>query len=470
MPSTDWTRRRLNLCLVALVLLATAAAAIGTTVRATYGAQTTADEPQYLLSALSLAEDRDLDIADELRDERWRDFHEAPLPQQTKPLDDGRHISPHDPLLPVLLAAPMAAGGWVAAKLTMAALAGLLAAATAWLAIRRFGVSPPVGLAVTSVFFLSVPLAPYGTQIYPEIPAALATVLGVAALTSPLDRRHRVLLGAAVVALPWLAIKYAPVAAALAVVGLVRLVQSGRRRQVGMLTGALAIAGVLFVGVHLAIWGGLTAYASGDHFVGGEFTAVGSSPNYPGRARRLVGLLIDREFGIAAWQPAWLLGVPAVALLTRRPPPHWPALAAPIVTAWFNATFVALTMHGYWFPGRQIVVALPLVVVALALAADRCRVMLAATGVLGVLGIASYGWLVRDGLGRTITWVVDFPAVGDPWYRWWSTLLPAYRTMPPGTWLRHGAWLAVLAALVLLALGLRHRTGSGTGRRARGRT
>jgi hypothetical protein len=33
--------------------------------RATYGARVTADEPQYLLSAISLAEDRDLDIADE---------------------------------------------------------------------------------------------------------------------------------------------------------------------------------------------------------------------------------------------------------------------------------------------------------------------------------------------------------------------------------------------------------------------
>ena len=464
MPSTDWTRRRLNLCLLAVGVLAAVTAALGTTVRATYGAQTTADEPQYLLSALSLAEDGDLDIADELRDQRWRDFHEAQLPEQTKPLAGGRRISPHDPLLPVLLAVPMAAGGWVAAKLAMALLAGVLAAATAWLAVRRFGARPPIALAVTALFSASVPLAPYGTQIYPEIPAALAAVLGVAALASPLDRRNRLLLAAAVVALPWLAIKYAPVAAALAGVGLVRLVQSGRSRQAGILAGGLAVAGAVFVAAHLAIWGGLTAYASGDHFVGGEFTAVGSSPNYPGRARRLVGLLIDREFGIAAWQPAWLVAVPAIALLARRPPPHWPALAAPLTAAWLNATFVALTMHGYWFPGRQVVVVLPLVVVALALAADRSRVLLVATGALGVLGIASYGWLVRDGLRRAITWVVDFPQVGDPWYRWWSELLPAYRTMPPGTWGRHGAWLAVLAVSVLLAFGLRHRPGRGTRR------
>src|SRR5688500_8994649 len=122
MPSTDWTQGRLRLCLLALAVVATAAAATATTVRATHGPQTTPDEPQYLLSALSLAEDGNLDIADELREERWRDFHEAQLPEQTKPLPDGRRVSPHDPLLPVLLAVPMALGGWVGAKLAMAVL------------------------------------------------------------------------------------------------------------------------------------------------------------------------------------------------------------------------------------------------------------------------------------------------------------------------------------------------------------
>ena len=65
--------------------------------------RTTADEPQYLLTAISLAEDRDLDIADELADGRWRSFHALALPEQTERLADGRRLSPHDPLLPLLL-------------------------------------------------------------------------------------------------------------------------------------------------------------------------------------------------------------------------------------------------------------------------------------------------------------------------------------------------------------------------------
>ena len=88
--------------------------------RATYGAKISVDEPQYLLTALSIAEDRDLDISDELAEERYLPFHEIPLNQQTIDLnEDGQRISPHDPLLPLVLSIPMGIGGWVAAKITL---------------------------------------------------------------------------------------------------------------------------------------------------------------------------------------------------------------------------------------------------------------------------------------------------------------------------------------------------------------
>lgn len=102
---------RLRWWLVALALGVTVWTAIAVPARATYGGRTTADEPQYLLSAISLGEDLDLDISDELRDERWRDFHTAELPVQTEPNADSRAVSPHDPLLPALLAVPVLVGG-----------------------------------------------------------------------------------------------------------------------------------------------------------------------------------------------------------------------------------------------------------------------------------------------------------------------------------------------------------------------
>ena len=47
--------------------------------RATYGAKISVDEPQYLLTALSIAEDQDLDISDELEEQRYLPFHEILL-------------------------------------------------------------------------------------------------------------------------------------------------------------------------------------------------------------------------------------------------------------------------------------------------------------------------------------------------------------------------------------------------------
>ena len=358
------TPLRWAMALVAVLAFAAAAAGIGS--RASYAAQTTADEPHYLLTALSLAHDGDLDVRDEFAAQEYRPFHEIALAPQARPLADGSLIEPHDPLLPAVLALPAAAGGWVLAKLTLAAVAAALAALLVWIAVRRFAVPVVAGSAVVGVFALSPPLASYGSQVYPELPAALAVAAAIAALTGPLRRGGLATLAIVVVALPWLSVKYAPVAAVLALVGLWLLARDGRRRVALALAGGLAAAGVAYLVGHQVLYGGVTPYAAGSHFVDGELTVVGSDPDYFGRSRRLVGLLVDRDFGLAAWQPAWLLIVPAIAVLLARRPRGWQSLALPLGAGWLVATFVALTMQGWWFPGRQVVVVLPAAVLAIA--------------------------------------------------------------------------------------------------------
>lgn len=440
---------RLRVAIVAVGLLAATAAAAGVGVRASRGGQVTGDEPQYLLTALSLAEDGDLDIADELRAQRWRAFHEAPLPEQTKPLPGGRRVSPHDPLLPLLLAAPTGLGGWVGAKLALAALAGLLAALTCWTAVRRFDVPAGVAAVVVGLFFASAPLAVYGTQVYPELPAALAVTAAAAALTAPLRGRSTAAVALAVIALPWLSVKYVPLAAAVAGVALARL--RSRPRVAAAFTAALLLAGVVFLAAHQAWYGGWTAYASGDHFVGGEFTAVGTRPDLLGRSRRLLGLLVDDTFGLAAWQPAWLLVVPALALFLRDAPRRAAPVAVPLAVGWLVATFLALTMHGWWFPGRQVVAVLPLGVVAVAWWAARSRAALLGVAVLGAWGVWSYAWLLGAGIRGEVTWAVHFFDTPDPLYRLWRHALPRYLDVTPRTWALHAAWLVTLAAAALAA-------------------
>jgi hypothetical protein len=468
---------RLGLALAVVGLLAFAAAAAGIVVPATHGTRTTADEPQYLLTAISLAEDHDLDIADELADGRWRPFHALPLPEQTEPLAGGRRLSPHDPLLPLLLAGPVAAGGWVGAKLAMAVMAGLLAALALWTAARRLGVPVAAATLAVGVFACSPPLAVYGSQIYPELPAALAVLAAVAALLPPasaagpaqaegpttpagpetLSRAATLVVGGAVVALPWLGVKYAPVAATLALVACWRLARAGRGRRALVLAGTLALAGVAFLVLHRWWYGGWTPYAAGDHFVGGELSVVGTRPDYLGRSRRLVGLLVDRGFGLAAWQPAWLLAVPAVAALARRRPGGWAAVAAPLAAGWLVATFVALTMHGWWFGGRQVVVVLPLAVLAVAWWTGpdpRRRRLLAVAGGVGVL---AQPWLVVEGAAGRVTWAVDPWATTDPLYRAWRLVLPDYLAMTWWAWVLHVAWLVALAAWAAVAAGAGQR-------------
>jgi hypothetical protein len=430
--------------LAAVGLVVAAWSALGIAAPASRGGHVTADEPQYLLTAISLGEDRSLDVSDELAARRYEPFHRAPLSRQTEARADGREVSPHDPLLPALLAVPMLAAGWVGAKVALALMAGALAVAMMWIAVVRFEVSTRVAVFAVLAFSAAAPLAVYGTQVYPELPAALAVTLAIAAITGRLDRRGLALAGACVVALPWLAVKYVPVALALAVCTL------ARRRSLAFALGLVA-AGAVFAAAHLQWYGGLTPYASGDHFVDGEFTAVGTRPDYLGRSIRLVGLLFDRDFGLAAWQPAFLLAVPAAAALVRRRPAGWWVLTAPLAAGWLTATFVALTMHGWWWPGRQTVVVLPCVVLAVAWWAGTQPAVERVLVALGVLGASIYAWVVAQAAFGNLTLVVGFESTTHPLARAWRAVLPDYRDLTPRDWALHVSWLlaiAVTAAVV----------------------
>ena len=439
---------RLVWACVAAGLIAAGAAFAGIDVRATYGARVSGDEPQYLITAMSLGDDGDLDVSDEIAAEEWRAFHEVPLDRQTQPLAGGREVSPHDPLLPALLSVPVLIGGWWGAKAMLAVLAGVLAALLVWVAVRRFGVRPGVAAVTVSIFGASAPIAVYGSQVYPELPAGLAVAIAVALLSGPLGRAAVAGTGVSLVALPWLSVKYAPVAAVIALWLILRLWRAPRRRaDMGAVVAGLSLAALAFAVAHWEWYGGWTAYATGDHFVDGEFGVVGLEPDFAGRSRRLIGLLVDRNFGIAAWQPAWLLAVPAVAAMVRARPPFWAWLTGVVAAGWLGATFIALTMHGWWWPGRQIVLVLPVLVLVVAWWADSARRHFVALALFGALGTATYLWLVVEGSLVHITWIVDFFETTNPFYRAWRYVLPDYMNMSTTMWVLHGAWIAVFVVL-----------------------
>ena len=83
-----------------------------------------------------------------------------------------------------------------------------------------------------------------------------------------------------------------------------------------------------------------------------------------------------------------------------------------LAAGWLNATYVALTMHGFWVPGRQIVIVLPIAAVALALLADRSRAWTWAVAGLGALGAVNWVWLAVEASTDRRTLIVDFGATG----------------------------------------------------------
>jgi hypothetical protein len=457
MPSERWWW-----LVAALVagLLAAGASAWALPARSTYGAKAAVDEPHYLLTAISLAEDGDLDVDDELDAERWRAFHDSRLPQQAEPLPDGRRVSPHDPLQSVLLAGPYAWGGLTGARLAQAALNGLVALALVHLLVRRLEVSAPLAGAAAAMAGVSLPLVVYGHQLYPETAAALAVVVGVDAALGPPRRWRSLGVVLAVIALPWLSVKYVPTAAVLAGLHLWWRWRDGDRRGAGALVAVYALAAATYAWGHLAWYGGLTVYAAGDFFVdnGGQLSVLGTRPNPLGRTPRLVGLLVDRGFGIASWQPAWLALVPALGAALRRRGRADVLLAALVLTAWAGATWVAVTMHGWWAPGRQVVHVLPLAVALvvrwLPQAGRAARVVTAAAAALGVWTSLALLTAARDG---ALTLVVDFGALTHPWRDLWVRALPDQLARPPGTWPLTSLWAAV--ALALLVAGWRAARG-----------
>ncbi|MEM7143220.1 MAG: hypothetical protein AAF548_19520, partial [Actinomycetota bacterium] len=348
------------------------------------------------------------------------------------------------------LAIPMRIGGWVAAKVAMALIAAATAAATAWVAIRRLRVEPRVAAVVTAACFCAPPLVAYATQVYPAMPAALAVVVGFGAVTGSLRPVGVIATITAVVALPWLSVKYAPLAAVLAVWLLVRL-WLVRPRLAMAIGGVLSAAGAAYLALHRGIYGGWTVYAAGDHFTGGEFEVVGRSPNYAGRTRRVVGLLVDRGFGLIAWNPAYIAAVPALAFWARGRRGHHVLALCLAAASWAVATWMALTMHGWWWPGRQVVPVVPILVIALADLADRSRRLAMTIVGASVAATTSWLWLAIEASTDRRTLIVDFEQTAAPVYRLTRLLLPDHRAMDTIDVVLTWSWIFVLVGLAAWA-------------------
>ena len=240
----------------------------------------TGDEPHYLLIATSLLRDGDLDVLNNYRDKHYQPFYPYHLGDARQPEDmhalygpSGGLYSKHGVGLPLLLLPAMRLGGTGEghglAIVFMLGVAAALSTQIFLLARETTGRATVAIVAWSAVAFTS-PLLLYAGQIYPEVPGALLVVWGVRAvlgarsnsrrpepgvpgskteiraptaeIQSP-DRREwsdgaaggpstgaALRIGLAVGLLPWLHLRYVPLAAVLAVAGLLVFAPHWRAR------------------------------------------------------------------------------------------------------------------------------------------------------------------------------------------------------------------------------------------------
>ena len=439
-------------------LSVSAISAIAIPSRSTYGAQVSVDEPQYLLTAMSIANDFNLDISDEIEEKKFLSFHEVALNTQTIDMNDsGQRLSPHDPLLPLLLALPMKIGGWVGARLFLSALAGILASTALWVAVRRFKVSIKTASWTIGVFSAAPPLSSYGSQIYPELPAALAVICAISTATGRTSKVNSIGFAVSITALPWLSIKYLPVAFAIFLL----FVLNKKNWESKILFYAtliiLFLMSFFYLLFHHRVYGSWTVYAAGDHFVGNEFEVLGGNPDIWGRSKRLTGLLIDRGFGIIAWTPAFLFLPLSFGFLSKKRIENWSYLILPFVMGWAVATWAAFTMHGWWWPGRQIVIILPLGVIAVAIFVDTFKKLLYPLIISALIGTAGWVYLAIESQTGRRALIVDFEETLWPWYKVWSKIFPDLRRMPSNTMWLSSFWSVLVVVLFIAGWALASR-------------
>ena len=444
--------RELSLAAVALFLLLTVAYAFSIDIRATRGASITGDEPFYLLTTQSLLSDGDLDLRNQYESRSYKSFFDHPdeLWRQSVAAADGRLLSPHNPGLSVLVVPGFALGGLGGTQIQLLVLAAATLALAFVLADRLTGhrliswvASLGVGLTATSFI--------YSTEIYPEFPAALALVVALLLVTRQprLGMVDGLLLVGVLSFMCWLGIKYAPLALIVSAYFLLKADWPSR--------ATLLVAGILSAGIfawfHLHVFGGLTPYSV--NVVYAQWTTVDvllGHIEFGERYYRVWGIFVDRRFGIGRWAPLLLAVVPGFALLVRGTGTGRLLLSL-ILAQLLIATFVAITMMGWWFAGRTMLTVLPLFVVPITLLAARMPVWgRIAFALLGAYSIIITAGVALAGHTGEITIAVDPFDMDYPPFQMLAGLFPLYTWWTDETWRLTILWLAIAGVSTVLTI------------------
>jgi len=250
------------------------------------------DEPHYLVMAQSLWREHDLDLRDNYAREDWREFRGGPTePHYAAPRQDGRPFPGHSPGLPFILAPVYALGGRLACAILLGAMVAGVGAIAFHLAALE-GLSSTAAL-VAGLLAAGPPLAAFGLHIYTEAASTLALFAAYALLRFGGGGASPALAAALACALPFLHPRMAAGSVGIAFAAFCYRDRASFR----IFAGVTALGILVYGGFWMTIFGVPTALGA----YGGVPEDAAFNP-----LQALVGLLIDRAYGILPYAPVFL--------------------------------------------------------------------------------------------------------------------------------------------------------------------
>ena len=354
-------------------------------------------------------------------------------------------------------------GGRLGATLTIGLCAALLGVQSYRLC-RDLGASAIAAFWGWIVLALTPPVLINSGHVYPELPAALAAVVGIrAALRLPRAAWSAlVIVTASAAAMVALKDRYVPVGLGLLAWAGMRLSRHRRALALGLL-GAVAVAGAIVLAIN-PLPRVFPRFQGTDALWRILSTWNGTMP------RASLGLVADQEFGLLYYGPHWVLAAPGFVLLWRRR--REAAIGLVAITLFYLAVLVKWRWMqwdaGWTPPPRFILCVIPLLVPFVVEVFDACRGwVLAAVNTLCLLwsGVIAFVlavvpfWRYNNLDGRTTLLQIAGDAAGLDLARFF----PSLRFPTPWTWIVLAVGGALLLSVCWYWVGFRRPRAEGWG-------
>jgi hypothetical protein len=430
---------------------------------------TTGDEPHYLLVAESMAFDGDVDLRNDYasRERTLRVVNVFPLDYnvQAAVYKESGELRPlHGVGLSALLAPAVGLGGLTGARVVMVLIAALLAHQL-YLLLADLGLRRRYRLAAWVAVAFCMPVVPFSSQIYPELPGALLVIVVLRIILRRAASPWALAMGSvACAALFWLHVRYFPISFAL-LAGLAYVATSDRpagtagaakrglrerarivradlnrhfvaaRRRWRTATFPVLVPYAVVLAVFLAAF---------EHWYGSPdprtpYYAYSTTTLGGGGLRAVYdyGLhdLFNPLVGWIPFAPVHWLGLAALGCLVVWF--GWPAAAAIAVAAAYELSLASSAPVGGWgLPARYLLIVIPLIAAPIAVAIQQIRLarfvfapLLAGSLILTVAAVRDFQGLYPAGERQTI---FGFRSIAPAFPVTLPPLPPTNFTLSPG--------------------------------------